>query len=466
VSALRRLREDVDWHRCQLGAHRVLLDVNSGSLHLLDRVAWEVLDYFDGTNHRQVVEALSGVWPREEVAAVLEELDELRARGQFGVRDRMESSYQGRRDVPVKALCLLVSGQCNLRCEYCFVTEAGPLMRWEVARRSVDFLMQESGTRRLCELDFFGGEPLLNLAVVRATVAYARERARSLGKDVRFSITTNATLVDDEFVALVRQHGISVILSMDGRQAVHDRFRHYRDGRGSWRDALEGALRLLRGVEGLDYWVRGTYTSANLDFSQDVATLVRLGFGRISLEPVVARPEDEYSLKPEHLDTIRGEYRKVAELCLEALREGWELDFYHFRLDPEGGPCLYKRLAGCGAGVDYLAVTPTGELYPCHQFVGRREFRMGTVWEGITNRELRQRFADAHVYRKATCRTCWARFHCGGGCHANNHLLTGDLLWPDALSCDILRARLDCALVVQAARVCGHPHSPGSIRTG
>ncbi|MCL6450507.1 MAG: thioether cross-link-forming SCIFF peptide maturase [Acetobacteraceae bacterium] len=355
----------------------------------------------------------------------------------------------------LRALCLNLAAACNLRCTYCFAQgqfEApGPkLMPREVAERAIDFLLENSGPDPGVEIDFFGGEPLLNLEVLQAAVSYALRRGREAGKRFRFTVTTNGLLLTPEVGRYLDEAMHNVVLSLDGRPRVHDAHRRLPDGSGSFSRVFPNLRRFVAQRGQRDYWVRGTYTSLNRDFSRDALFLARAGFAHVSLEPVVAAASDPLALRPEHLPRLRAEYDRLARACLSRARAGRPFEFFHFRVDRERGPCLARRAGGCGAGRDYLAVSPEGGLYPCHQFIGRPGFRLGDVYRGLQPGPVRDYFAAVTIYSKPACSQCWGRFYCGGGCHANAHLLTGDLSTPDPLGCRLFLARLERALYLAA----------------
>ncbi|MGB9793077.1 MAG: thioether cross-link-forming SCIFF peptide maturase [Thermacetogeniaceae bacterium] len=444
-----------DLHLFRVGDCCLAFDVNSGSLHRLDEVAWEILRHVAGGRSWEAAEREAAErFPLQEVEEASRELRELQERGELLTADPGWEEFAPGNELGLKALCLNIAHSCNLSCSYCFVPgdvrSEGALMPLEVIRGALDLLIQES-PYEFVTVDFFGGEPLLNFEGIRFAVEYARERGRE--KRWKFTLTTNATLLDDAVLAFCREHGISLVLSCDGRPEVHDRHRLTRGGRGT-SSLVEKRLRRFfeTGACG-EYYVRGTYTRFNLDFAEDVKHLAGLGARSVSLEPVVAPEDEPYALRFEDLDRIRDEYLRLARLLLELEEKGTPVTFYHFAIDLSGGPCAAKRMTGCGAGYQYLAVAPGGEIYPCHQFVGNREYLLGNVREGITNRELRERFLGAHIYRKEPCRSCWARFLCGGGCHAQAALLEGDILRPHRLSCELMRMRLEAALYYIAQRL-------------
>ncbi len=441
-----------DLHLFQVDGCYLAFDVNSSSLHRLDEVAWRLLQRL----------ACSGDWDlaRQEAARhfhpdvvdeAYRELRELQDAGQILTKDQGWGDFAPGGELGLKALCLNIAHTCNLSCKYCFVPEqlrsGRDLMPPEVIRAALDLLIRETPYEFLA-VDFFGGEPLLNLEGVKLAVAYALEQGKE--KKWKFTLTTNTSLLDDEALAFCRRYNISLVLSCDGRPEVHNRYRVAGNGSGT-SSLVERCLKRFFETGGCgEYFVRGTYTRSNLDFAEDVKHLARLGAGSISLEPVVAPADRPYALRYEDLDGLRREYFRLARLLREWEASGCRVSFYHFDFDLKGGPCVAKRLTGCGAGYQYLAVTPAGEIYPCHQFVGHPDYRLGDVREGITNPELQERFRRAHLYNKKPCRSCWARFLCGGGCHAQAALLEGDLYQPYPLSCELMRARLEAALYYMA----------------
>lgn len=440
-------------HKFHINGMYLLLDVNSGAVHVIDKLVYDVLDIFDGANDAAVLAALAGVYGEEAVKEALTELHELIDQGLLFTPELTVPPTFSDKPI-VKSLCLHVAHDCNLRCRYCFAGTGDfghdrGLMTKEVAERAVDFLIESSGPRRHCEIDFFGGEPLLNMDVVRHTVDYVHCRAAATGKIFKLTLTTNAVLLDDDIINYLNEHNISLVLSLDGRREVHDRMRPDALGGGSYDEVVANIKRAVASRNDQNYYVRGTFTAHNIDFAADVLAMADLGFSQLSVEPVVGKDSD-YALREEHLPELFHQYELLAAAYLERKLAGQGFDFFHFNLDINNGPCVAKRLSGCGAGHEYFAVTPTGELYPCHQFVGRDEFCLGTVFEGVKNTALPQLFRQAHVLNKEACRRCWARFYCSGGCHANAHLFHGDINQPYELGCALQKKRLECALMIQA----------------
>ena len=440
-------------HKFTLNDLYILLDVNSSTLHILDKITFDILDVFTGQNHAEVMTALSGTYSADELQEALAELGQLMEQGLlFAPNLGVPMSFS---EQPiVKSVCLHVAHDCNLRCGYCFAGTGDfghdrGLMTAETARQAVDFLIAQSGPRRHCEIDFFGGEPLLNMDVVRETVAYVRQREAETGKIFKLTLTTNAVLLDQANIDFLNDNNISLVLSLDGRQEIHDSMRPGTCGEGSYEDVLRNITAAVNARDGQNYYLRGTFTAYNLDFAADVLDMADKGFKLLSVEPVVGK-DVPYEIREEHLPQLFSEYEKLAEEYLRRKLVGNGFEFFHFNLDVHHGPCIAKRLSGCGAGHEYLAVTPDGDLYPCHQFVGREGFQLGTVWEGVTNTALPQQFRQTHVLNKEECRKCWARFYCSGGCHANAQLMHGVLDQPYAVGCELQKKRLECALMIQA----------------
>jgi len=432
----------------------IVLDVNSGTVHAVDRPAYEALAVFDGTNGAAAAAALARQYGAETAREVAAELERLTAEGLLFSPPPPVPAVLDEEPL-VKSLCLHVAHDCNLRCGYCFAGTGAfgggrSLMPPAVAERAVEMVIAGSGRRRHCEIDFFGGEPLLNMDTVRRATAYIRRREAETGKVFKLTLTTNALLLDDATIAWLNAENISMVLSLDGRREVHDRMRPFADGAGSFDEAVERARRMVASRGGKNYYLRGTFTAHNLDFAADVLAMADLGFTELSVEPVVGK-DAGYALREEHLPVLFAQYELLAAEYLARRRAGRPFEFFHFNLDLDNGPCLAKRLAGCGAGHEYFAVTPDGDLYPCHQFVGREKYLMGNVFEGIKRPDLVRRFRASHALAKPACRECWARFYCSGGCHANAELFGGDLDQPYALGCELQKKRLECALMIQAS---------------
>ncbi len=466
-----------DLHRFQYGELRLVLDVWSGSIHAVDLVVWDLLAALEDQQGdldlalaAMAAQAGGRQHSLDELREAAAEIADLIREGtlfnpdpwrgkSMGIGDSRGLDSAGGPGV-VKSLCLNVAHDCNLSCAYCFAARGNfggesKLMPLDIGKAALDFLVKYSGNRQHCEVDFFGGEPLLNISVVKEIVAYGRQLEAAYNKEIQFTITTNAVLLDREVQEFLNQQQISVVLSLDGRPKVHDQMRVFADGSGSYADVLPPVKALAESRQHQNYIVRGTYTRANLDFTRDVLHLADQGFEQISVEPVVAPETEEYALRPADLPQIFGEYERLVSAIMEREKAGQpRFNFFHFDLSLEHGPCLIKRLKGCGAGTEYLAITPEGDIYPCHQFVGRPEYRMGSllaeseiVWDIATE------FSRAHIYGKPVCARCWARFYCGGGCHANAHAFNGSIYQPYALGCAIQRKRLEVAVYLQAQRL-------------
>ena len=438
---------------------RVVLDINSGAVHLVDDLAYNMLDMLEAplAEHcpAYVKSALQNRWSPDDIAESYEELYELWKAGQLFSVDDYGAFADKMVASPVKAMCLNVSHDCNLRCTYCFAgkgdyRQGRMVMSADTGKKAIDFLLSQSGDREHLEVDFFGGEPLMNFDVVRQVVEYARGREEEQGKRFRFTITTNGLLLDDEKIDYINREMSNVVLSLDGRKSVNDKVRSRVDGSGCYEAIVPKFQKLVRQRGDKEYYVRGTFTKYNKDFGDDVLALNQLGFDQISIEPVVADPVKEYALTEEDLPKIFAEYERLRDLLLDAKKKGKGFNFFHFMLDLDQGPCAIKRLRGCGCGNEYVAITPDGDIYPCHQFIGHDQWRMGSLRDGSFDLEAKERFSKATVYQKPDCRDCWAKFYCSGGCNANNMQYQGDILKSHILSCELEKKRLECAIVLKA----------------
>ncbi len=434
---------------------RMALDVGSGAVHQLDELAYDAVRQWETLPADALGALLSQRYPKQEVDEVLAELKELAAAGQLGADDTFDVE-PGEPGV-VKAMCLHAAHDCNLRCRYCFASQGDyhdrnrSLMSPEVGKRALEWLAEHSGKRRALEVDFFGGEPLLNFDAVKEVVAHGRALEKAHDKQFKFTLTTNALGLTDDVIDFLNREMDNVVLSIDGRPEVHDKMRPAPNGAGSFQYVLPKAKKLADARGQQRYYVRGTFTKHNLDFDKDVLFLREAGFEQISIEPVVADAGCDWALSEEDLPEILAAYERLAEQYLLCRREGKWFNFFHFMVDLANGPCLRKRITGCGAGNEYVAVTPQGDLYPCHQFVGRDEFRMGSVMDDTFDRALQKKFAANHVLSKDDCGKCWARFFCSGGCAANAFAKNGDIGKPYQLECEMERKRLECALAIVAA---------------
>ena len=436
----------------------MLLDVNSGIVNVIDKLAYDVLDTYKGNNKEAVYTALEGTYTHDELTETMDELDEL-IKAEMLFAPMCESFKVVADEKPVvKSLCLNIAHDCNLRCKYCFASQGDydtnkrELMSFDVAKRAIDLLIESSaGKRQHCEVDFFGGEPLMNFVVVKQTIEYIRKQEKLHNKVFKLSLTTNGLLLDEEKITYLTDNHISLILSLDGREDVHNRMRPDAGGHGSYKRIVKNLQHAVSGRNGEEYYVRGTYTHRNLDFTKDVLAMSNLGFEHLSMEPVVGE-EGDYVLREEDWPTLEKEYEKLADIYLQRQKEGWgeKFNFFHFRMDLYRGPCMAKRLRGCGAGHEYMAVVPNGDIYPCHQFVGKDGYILGNVYEGLKNTEIPKDFRNTHVFTKPTCAECWAKFFCSGGCHANNITLGGDLQTPYEFGCRLQKKRIECAIMIQA----------------
>lgn len=458
-------------HQYQNNGYRIVLDVYSGAVHVVDELCYDLIAWLTQQKEsytaqelgedelgQSAVQALSGKYKEEEIREGLADIQELTEAGQLFTEDTYESLIQEvkQRKTVVKALCLHIAHDCNLACRYCFAEEGEyhgrrALMSFEVGKKALDFLIQNSGNRRNLEVDFFGGEPLMNWQVVKDLVAYGREQEKLYNKHFRFTVTTNGVLLNDEIQEFINWEMDNVVLSLDGRKEVNDAMRPFRSGKGSYDLIVPKFQKLAESRNQEKYYVRGTFTRNNLDFSKDILHFADLGFKQVSVEPVVGDETDPYAIREEDLPVILEEYDKLAKIMIQREKEGKGFNFFHFMIDLDGGPCVAKRLSGCGSGTEYLAVTPWGDLYPCHQFVGQEEFKMGTVEEGVTRPQIADEFRSCSVYSKEKCRKCFAKFYCSGGCMANSHHFHGTIHDTYDVGCEMERKRVECAIMIKAA---------------
>ena len=446
-------------HRYKNNGYNIVLDVNSGSVHVVDEIVYDMVGLLDeGKSEEEILTALKDRYQEEDIKTALEECAVLKKEQMLFTEDVYEKAIDSFKDRPtvVKALCLHIAHDCNLACRYCFAEEGEyhgrrAMMSYEVGKQALDFLIANSGNRKNLEVDFFGGEPLMNWKVVKDLVAYGRSQEKIHNKHFRFTLTTNGVLLNDEIMEFANKEMDNVVLSIDGRREVHDFMRPFRKGAGSYDLVVPKFQKFADSRGQKKYYARGTFTRHNLDFSKDVLHLADLGFEQISVEPVVADEKEEYALQWEDVPKICEEYDKVAKEIIQREKEGRGFNFFHFMIDLTGGPCVYKRLSGCGSGTEYLAVTPWGDLYPCHQFVGEEKFLMGNVWDGVQKPEIRDAFKECNVYAKEKCRECFARFYCSGGCAANSYNFHGSINDVYDLGCELQRKRVECAIMIKAA---------------
>lgn len=442
-------------HKFSLYGTNIVVDVYSGAVHVVDDVAFEVLDHYKKTDKAGIISLLSGRYDRTQVIEAVEELEMLEEAGQLFYEDAYKDYMQlWERKPVVKALCLHVAHDCNLRCKYCFAATGDfggerTLMNPETGKKAIDFLIRESAGRRNLEIDFFGGEPLMNFDTVKEIIEYARSKEQEHNKKFRFTITTNALLLNEENRKYINENIQNIVLSLDGREQTNDRMRYCIDGSGSYRHILPKIKDMADSRNQDNYYVRGTFTRENLDFSKDVLHLADQGFKQVSVEPVVAAKDSGYDLREEDLPVLFSEYEKLAREYVARKKQGEGFSFFHFMVDLSQGPCVAKRLGGCGSGHEYLAVTPEGDVYPCHQFVGMDEFRMGNVDEMKLDRKLQDTFKNSNVYTKKECMKCWAKFYCSGGCAANAYQFNHDINHPYSIGCELEKKRVECALWIK-----------------
>ena len=458
-------------HRYTLGGLHIVVDTYSGAVHVVDEIAYDIIGLYDeGQTAEAIVPAMLEKYgqredvTREELEDCCGQIEELKAAGKLWAADTFEPLAGDLKEKSagiVKALCLHVAHTCNLNCAYCFASQGNyhgerAVMSYEVGKQALDFLMDHSGTRHNLEVDFFGGEPLMNWQVVKDLVAYARSVEKERGKNFRFTLTTNGMLIDDDVIDFANKEMHNVVLSLDGRKEVHDRYRVDYAGKGSWETIVPKFQKLVASRPAdKTYYMRGTFTHENPDFLEDIKTMLDLGFDELSMEPVVCAPDAPAALTEEDLKIVFDQYEKLAQLMQERRKAGKPFTFYHYMLDLSGGPCVYKRISGCGSGTEYMAVTPTGELYPCHQFVGEEDFKLGDIWKGVTNPAVQEQFAACNVYTRPQCADCWAKLYCSGGCAANAFHATGSIQGVYEHGCDLFRKRMECAIFLEAAKSVG-----------
>ena len=451
-------------HQYKLGGYNIVLDVCSGAVHAVDEVAYDIIEMFEENDRGAVLAAVKEKHPdisARDIEECYEQVVSLKESGKLFAPDTFEpmaGKLKEKTAGVVKALCLHIAHTCNLNCSYCFASQGKyhgdrAVMSFEVGKAALDFLVANSGTRRNLEVDFFGGEPLMNFDVVKQLVAYARSIEKEKGKNFRFTLTTNGLLIDDDVIDFANREMSNVVLSLDGRKEIHDRFRVDYAGNGSFDRIVPKFQKLVESRGGKNYYMRGTFTHANPDFLNDIKVMLDLGFNELSMEPVVCAAGDPSELTEEDKPIVMEQYEKLAELMLARDKEGKPFTFYHYMIDLTGGPCIYKRISGCGSGTEYMAVTPWGDLYPCHQFVGEEKFKLGNVFDGVDNKEIQDEFMSCNVYARPECRDCWARLYCSGGCAANAYHATGSVKGIYKYGCDLFRKRMECAIMVQVARI-------------
>ena len=456
-------------HQYKLGGYNIVLDVCSGGVHVVDDVAYDIISLFENTSREDILAAMKDKYlgkdgiTEADIEECYDDVVSLKDSGKLFAPDTFEpmaGHLKAKTSGVIKALCLHIAHTCNLNCSYCFASQGKyhgerAVMSFEVGKQALDFLIANSGSRRNLEVDFFGGEPLVNFQVVKDLVAYARSIEKEHGKNFRFTLTTNGLLIDEDVIEFANRECHNVVLSLDGRKEIHDRFRVDYAGNGSWDRIVPKFQQLVKARNGQGYYMRGTFTHANPDFLKDIQVMLDLGFNELSMEPVVTAPDDPSALTEEDKAIVMEQYEKLAMLMLDKDREGKPFTFYHYMIDLTGGPCIYKRISGCGSGTEYMAVTPWGDLYPCHQFVGEEKFKLGDVWNGVDNTEIQNEFLECNVYARPECRDCWARLYCSGGCAANAYHATGSVKGVYKYGCDLFRKRMECAIMVAIARQLG-----------
>ncbi len=455
-------------HQYKNNGYNIVLDVNSGSVHVVDDMVYDLIAIMDEALQKDeplrlkedTLERAGRVlsYPQADMEEAVDEILELKEAGQLFTKDVYENYIMDfkKRQTVVKALCLHIAHDCNLACRYCFAEEGEyhgrrALMSFEVGKKALDFLVANSGNRVNLEVDFFGGEPLMNWQVVKDLVAYGRSIEKEHNKKFRFTLTTNGVLLNDDILEFANKEMGNIVLSIDGRKEIHDFMRPHRGGQGSYDEIVPKFEKVAESRGQMNYYVRGTFTHHNLDFAKDVLHLADLGFKQISVEPVVADENEEYALREEDIPIIKEEYDKLAKELIARRKAGKGVNFFHFMIDLNGGPCVAKRLSGCGSGTEYLAVTPWGDFYPCHQFVGDEDFLMGNVDEGLKRTDIRDEFKTCNVYAKEKCKKCFARFYCSGGCAANSYHFHGSINDAYDLGCELQRKRIECAIMMKAA---------------
>ncbi len=451
-------------HCYKLNGYNIVLDTCSGSVHSVDEVAYDIIEMYKTHSADEITEFILNKYKdnpdvnADEVHECLNDIAELEKAGKLFSEDVYENlaiDFKNNSNV-VKAMCLHVAHTCNLNCSYCFASQGKyqgdrALMTFEVGKQAFDFLIANSGTRRNLEVDFFGGEPLMNWDVVKQLVEYARSVEKQHNKNFRFTLTTNGVLLDDEIIDYLNKEMCNVVLSLDGRKDVHDHFRKYYNGKGSYEDIVPKFQRLGEKRGGKDYYMRGTFTHNNVDFTEDILHMADLGFKELSMEPVVCPPNDPYALTDEDMPKLFEQYEKLAVEMIRRKQKGDGFTFYHYMIDLTEGPCIYKRITGCGSGTEYMAVTPWGELYPCHQFVGDPKYSLGDVWKGVTNKAAQDEFRSCNAYARPECKECWAKLYCSGGCAANSYHATGKISGVYEYGCELFKKRMECAVMIKVA---------------
>ncbi len=448
-------------HCYKLLGHNIVIDTYSGAVHVVDDLAYDVIENFEKMEKGALCEFLEKKYDKAEVLECIAQVEDLKSEGALFCEDTFSpiaSDLKKKTSGVVKALCLHVAHSCNLNCSYCFASQGNfkgerGLMSYEVGCKALDFLIENSGTRRNLEVDFFGGEPLMNFEVVKRLVEYARKREKETGKNFRFTLTTNGVLVDDDVIDFANKEMHNVVLSLDGRREVHDRFRVDYNGVGSFDKIVPKFQEFVKRRGNKNYYMRGTFTHYNPDFLEDIKTMLDLGFTELSMEPVVCESDSPSALTKEDIEIVKKQYEDLASLMMEREKAGKPFTFYHYMIDLQGGPCIYKRVSGCGSGTEYMAVTPWGDLYPSHQFVGDDKYLLGNIYDGVTNTDIQKEFENCNVYAKEECKDCWAKLYCSGGCAANSYHATGSVNGIYKDGCELFKKRMECAIMLQASKL-------------
>ncbi len=448
-------------HQYKLGGHNIVLDISSGAVHVVDDIAYDIISIYENNTKEYVLTKIKELYPDvKDIEECYDQVTSLKDSGELFAEDTFEDkadTLKAKTQGVIKALCLHIAHTCNLNCSYCFASQGKyhgdrAVMSFEVGKRALDFLIENSGSRRNLEVDFFGGEPLMNFDVVKKLVEYARSIEKEKNKNFRFTLTTNGVLVDDDVIEFSNKEMSNVVLSLDGRKEVHDKFRVDYNGEGSWEKIVPKFQKFVKERNGKNYYMRGTFTHHNPDFLEDVKEMLNLGFRELSMEPVVCASDDPSCLTDEDMEIVKKQYEDLAYLMIEHDKKNDPFTFYHYMIDLEGGPCIYKRISGCGSGTEYMAVTPWGDLYPCHQFVGEEDFKLGDIYQGVTNTSCQKCFRDCNVYARKECRDCWAKLYCSGGCAANAYHSTGSVNGVYKYGCELFKKRMECAIMVAVDR--------------
>jgi len=459
------IERKVMFHQYQLNGYNIVLDTCSGSVHSVDDVAYDMIGMYQNHSKEEIISVMLDKYghrkdvTKEDLELCYGDIETLKNNGQLFTEDTYEDlagTFKERSGNVIKALCLHVAHTCNLNCSYCFASQGKyhgdrALMSFEVGKRALDFLIENSGNRTNLEVDFFGGEPLMNWDVVKDLVKYARSIEKEHHKNFRFTLTTNGMLIDDDVIEFANKEMSNVVLSLDGRKEIHDRLRVDHAGKGSYDKIVPKFQKLVESRGGKNYYMRGTFTHANPDFTKDVFQMADLGFTELSMEPVVSSPGDEAALTPEDIEIVKEQYEILAKDMLRREKEGKPITFYHYMLDLKEGPCIYKRISGCGSGTEYMAVTPWGDLYPCHQFVGDEKYKLGDIYNGVTNNQLRDDFRSCNAYAREDCKDCWAKLYCSGGCAANAYHASGSIRGVYKPGCELFKKRIECAIMMRVA---------------